>query len=169
MPRFSTKKRKGFHGKKRWEINREESNLEVYESECDGPRPSTSQAKDYETPRKQNLSTDIRNISAEKLINTDSQSSDSKIITRSAGKRLGLSLCKAHVVEARGVKIQDFSLLQQCLESFAVCSKCKSSKSKLKIFEDNKKRKGLGECLFIKCSSCGAKQLFVKQKDAWTR
>ena len=68
------------------------------------------------------------------------------------------------MVEARGVKIQDFSLLQQCLKSFAVCSKCKSSKSKLKIFEDNKKRKGLGECLFIKCSSCGAKQHLSSKK-----
>ena len=83
---------------------------------------------------------------------------------RNTGKRLGISQCKAHVLEARGLKIQDFSLLQQCLESFAVCSKCKSSKSRLKIFEDNSRRKGLGECLFIKCSSCGAKQSSFSSK-----
>ena len=166
MPRFSTKKRKGFHGKKKWEISREESNSEVQVSESvsDRPRPSTSQRGDCETPRTQNNSAEVRNISAEKLLNTDFQSSDSKIITRNTGKRLGLSQRKAHVLEARGLKIQDFSLLQQCLESFAVCSKCKSSKSRLKIFEDNRKRKGLGECLFIKCSSCGAKQSFFSSK-----
>ena len=33
MPRFSTKKRRGFHGKKKWEISREESKSEVQGSE----------------------------------------------------------------------------------------------------------------------------------------
>ena len=37
-------------------------------------------------------------------------------------------------------------------------------KSNLKIFQDNKKRKGLGEYMFIKCSNCGASQDFMSSK-----
>ena len=69
--------------------------------------------------------------------------------------------------EASGFKIQDFSLLQQCLFVFfcsAICSKCKSAKSNLKIFHDNNKRKRLGEYMFIKCSNCCSSQDFLSSK-----
>ena len=165
MPRFSTKKRKGFFGKKNWEIVRQEtaSDTSIGESD-DGPRPSTSRAEYCETPSKQKHPTAIRNLSAEKLSNTDFEKVEKRIITRAFSKRIGLSKPKAHIEEASGVKIQDFSLFQQCLETFAVCSKCKSSKSNLKIFQDNKKRKGLGEYFFMKCSHCGAKKEFLSSK-----
>ena len=63
--------------------------------------------------------------------------------------------------EASGLKIQDFSLLQQCLGASAICSKCKSAKSNMKIVQDNNKRKGLGEYMFIKCNNCGSSQDFL--------
>eukprot|EP00795_Rhopilema_esculentum_P011119 gene11119-19997_t len=118
MPRFSTKKRKGFFGKKNWEIVRQEtaSDTSIGESD-DGPRPSTSRAEHCETPSKQKHPTAIRNLSAEKLSNTDFEKVEKRIITRDFSKRIGLSKPKAHIEEASGVKIQDFSLFQQCLET----------------------------------------------------
>eukprot|EP00795_Rhopilema_esculentum_P005803 gene5803-11101_t len=52
--------------------------------------------------------------------------------TKSLSKRLGVE--RAHCIEdAHGTKIQDFSILSQCLEQFAICSSCRSAKSKMKI------------------------------------
>eukprot|EP00794_Sanderia_malayensis_P019336 gene19336-21256_t len=164
MPRLSTKKRKGFHGKQKWEIVREESSLASCRSEGDADRPKASQMGPG-TPTTHKFPIEVRNMSAEKLLNTDFQTLDDKIITRNVGKRIGLSRCKPSKIEkASGNKIQDFSLLQQCLESFAICSKCKSAKSNLKIFQVNKKKRGLGEHMFIKCSNCKAQQDFLSSK-----
>ena len=90
MPEFHpTKKRKDLMAKKNWEVILEETKPEVSESECDGPRPSDRHGEDSETPRRQGISTEIRNITAEKLQNTIFQITDSKIITRSAGNGHG--------------------------------------------------------------------------------
>ena len=172
MPRYSTKRRKGFHGKKKWEIVHQESATVTSDNDAEvdadeGPNPSTTNpcgtCKTW-TPRMDTVSTGIKSISAEKLLNTDFLKIDDKISTRASSKKVGMSKPATNFEEASGFKIQDFSLLQQCLDTSAICSKCKSAKSNLKIFQVNKKRKGLGEYMFIKCSNCGASQDFLSSK-----
>ena len=84
MPRFSTKRRKGFHGKKKWEIIHQDLTTATSDNDTEvdaveGPNPSTSRTCDTGTPRLQGKSSDIKNVSAEKLLNTDFRKIDDKI------------------------------------------------------------------------------------------
>ena len=73
------------------------------------------------------------------------------------------------MVEARGVKLQDFSLLQQCMESFGICSKCKNVKSRHKVFADYKKGKGLEDACSLNVAAVGQNEAFSQAKDTWKR
>ena len=154
MPRIF-KKRKGFHGVRKWQLeessgcnrNPQQSTSSGTSSQDDTIRPKPC------TPSltKKGLSA-MRNMSSEKLKHSDFKKMDEKMKTRSLSKRLGVA--RGHCIEdAPGTKIQDFTILSQTLEQFAICSSCRSAKSKLKIKQDNQKRKGLAESLFIICTN----------------
>ena len=49
-----------------------------------------------------------------------------------------------------GSKIQEFSLLNECLAKAARCSYCNDAQSKLQIFQNSTSRNGLAEDLFIR-------------------
>ena len=57
-----------------------------------------------------------------------------------------------NIVRCHSNKIIDSTLLQECISEAAICSKCKSSKSRLELWQDDTKRCGLDEWLFTKCS-----------------
>ena len=48
----------------------------------------------------------------------------------------------------------DSTFLQDCISIAAICSSCKSPKSKLELWQDDSKRAGLNAFLFMKCTLC---------------
>ena len=172
MPRIF-KKRKGFHGVRKWQLEGPSGSsisqqslpstsactLHAISSQ-DGPRPTP---ESYTPTRTTKELTSMRNMSAEKLSNSDFKKMDNQIRTRSKSKKLGVYR-PLGIEDAHGTKLQDFSLLNACLENFAICSSCRSGKSTLKIKQNNQKRRGLAEFLFIICTHCGAKQDFTTSK-----
>ena len=155
------KKRKGFHGKKAWEIRREtEGEVEVESDvgsrvESDETQPSTSDAPSggKETS---NVSTP-KNMSKLKLVNSSFEESEDRegVMTRSQS-----SFLKSDVVnteKAHGFKLQDAELLSECISTSAICSLCRDPGSKLQLFQENSKRDGLAETLYLVCSSCYCK------------
>ena len=75
-------------------------------------------------------------------------------ITRQKARKLGFTEAQASVEKAHGFKLQDAVLLSECISAAATCSSCKSPSSQLQLFQDNSKRDGLAEHLFLKCSHC---------------
>ena len=79
----------------------------------------------------------------------------SKVHTRKMKIELGLEMSSPNnIVRCHSNKIIDSTLLQECISEAAICSKWKSSKSRLELWQDNTKRCGLDEWLFTKCSEC---------------
>ena len=168
MPRIF-KKRKGFHSVRKWQLevssgsNVSQEPLPSTSSGTStqvGPRPIAEQQTPTQTSEAMTV---MRNMSAEKLSNSDFKKMDNRIKPRHASKKLGINRVTC-IEDAHGTNIQDFSILSACLEKFAMCSSCRSAKSKLKIMQDNKKRKGLAEFLFLMCTHCGAKQNFTTSR-----
>ena len=97
----------------------------------------------------------IENVSAKKLMNTSFRKLEAKkgIMTRRNAQNVGLG-SRSNVEIATGFKIQDASLLSECISDAAICSSCKKSSSKLQLYQRNDKRDGLSESLFLKCSFC---------------
>ena len=129
-----------------------------------GKRPhqlSDTSAVTSSTPSSVNASTsacssaNVENMSAKKLLNTSFEKLECKkgIITRTSARNLGFG-STSNIEIATGFKIQDASLLSECISDAAICSSCKNSSSKLKLFQRNDKRDGLSESLFLKCSFC---------------
>ena len=159
------KKRKGFHGKKAWEIRKEEPALSQEQGDCSKTdsrhfvsQPCSSTPKP-EKEIKENPSLPQRiNVSAEKLLNSSflSLEKEESHLTRSKTRKLGLT-SDAKVCEAHGFKLQDANLLSESISKAAICSSCRKPNSKLQLFQDNKRRDGLSEQLFLLCSECGNK------------
>ena len=81
------------------------------------------------------------------------ESKMSKVHTRKMKIELGLEMSSPNnIVRCHSNKIIDSTLLQECISEAAICSKCKSSKSRLELWQDDTKRCGLDEWLFPKCS-----------------
>ena len=80
------------------------------------------------------------------------ESEMSKVQTRKMKIELGLEMSSPNNVRCHSKKIIDSTLLQECISEAAICSKCKSSKSRLELWQDDTKRCGLDEWLFPKCS-----------------
>ena len=51
-----------------------------------------------------------------------------------------------NIVRCHSNKIIDSTLLQECISEAAICSKCKSSKNRLELWQDHTKRCRLDEC-----------------------
>ena len=71
----------------------------------------------------------------------------SKVHTRKMKIELGLEMSSPNnIVRCHSNKIIDSTLLQECISEAAICSKCKSSKSRLELWQDHTKRCRLDEC-----------------------
>ena len=75
-------------------------------------------------------------------------------MTRNKSRELGLRTAK-EIEVARHYKLQDFSLLNECISKVAICQICRKSSSRLQLLQNNNERCGLAESLFVKCSECG--------------
>ena len=85
-----------------------------------GPSVETPVAK----PMQESQQRKLKNMSAEKLKHSDFKKQfQSKISTRSISRKVALSSNISTEV-ACGFKIQDVSILNDCLESVAVCRSC---------------------------------------------
>lgn len=97
----------------------------------------------------------VENISSKKLLNTSFAKFESKcgILTREHAKKVGLGSVP-DVEMAKGFRVQDAVLLNDCISTAAICSSCRKATSKLRLYQKNSEREGLSESLFLKCSSC---------------
>lgn len=110
------KKRKGFHGKKAWEVKRENAEENRLESRHE-PQPSTSEVNNsVEGPELA-----VRNnVSAQKLLNSSfDKFEDQGVITRQKSCRLGMG-SDAIKEKARGFKLSDAELLSECISASAI-------------------------------------------------
>jgi len=154
------KKRKGFHGKKAWEIRGETSGETASEDGAsqheisEEPQPSTSTAQS----KRESLFSrkNPKNMSQLKLMNSSFLEFDrqSGVSTRSQTNSSGTRSDLAHE-KACGFKLQDAELLSECISTSAICSLCRRPESKLQLFQENNNRNGLAESLYLKCSCCG--------------
>ena len=78
------------------------------------------------------------------------ESEMSKVHTRKMKIELGLEMSSpSNIVRCHNSnKIIDSTLLQECISAAAICSKWKSSKSRLDLWQDETKKSGLDEWLF---------------------
>ena len=166
MPRLKVRKRQRvFHGKKSWETAKKDPVTAVnrHEAQARNDRPNIDTTP-VARPRLAAQPRKLKNMSAEKLRNSDfNKLTQGRIITRSLSRKFALH-AKLSVEPAHGMKLQDFSILSTCLEEVAVCRSCMSQKSKLKIFQCNKRKNGLAESLFVRCLNCGFKTDFWSSK-----
>jgi len=166
MGRLTARKKRGFIGVKAWQKRRNEAGLSDFASgiQEQSPRPTVQHA--LQTPKSTGRQlNNIRNMSEEKLLNSDFGKSEGKrTCTRTRAKALGKNSRILKEEVATGYKLQDFSLLNECLKKSSICSSCKSAKSNLEIFQENTGRNGLAESLFIFCSNCRSKTQFSTSK-----
>ena len=103
--------------------------------------------RNYQTLRPSQAN--VENMSAKKLLNTCFEKLECKkgIMTHTNARNVGLG-SMFNVEIATGFKIQDASLLSECISDAAICSSCK------KVFQRNGKRDGLSESLCLKWSFC---------------
>ncbi|CAB4013587.1 Hypothetical predicted protein [Paramuricea clavata] len=114
------RKSKGFHGLRTDEIG--EGSSESASGFADDRHPSTG----------------VSNVAEKKL------DSDQAVLTRTKTKTLGLGSTN-NTGSASGFKVQDASLLKECISSAVICSACRDPKSKLQLFQNNRLREGLAE------------------------
>ena len=116
------RKRKGFYGVRPQE-NANESRNDL--SNMDGNPGSLPVLSDIPIP----VSTPaVESISSKKLLNTSFEKCDcnSWILTREQAKKVGLGLIPG-VEVAKGFKIQDAILVNDCISTAAVCSSCRKA------------------------------------------
>lgn len=106
------------------------------------------------SPKKRNKSEEKLNRSCPLI-----QAELTQTLTRNRAVSLGL-LAGKNKVKVNSFKIIDAASLQTFLTSSAICSSCKSAKGKLKLWQDDSKKKGLKETLFSVCSHCSNKVYF---------
>ena len=167
MPHVMKKKRKGFYGKRKWELerlsDRGENSASSVQQTCvagtnDGPNSFFDElARTPSSSGNREIIEMPRNLSAEKLVHSNFKQLDHR-------KSLSRNLRSMQIEEACSNKIQDFSILNQCLQSFAMCSSCKSAKSRIILMQDNQKKMGLAEFLFRQCTHCGAQKEFTASR-----
>ena len=157
------KKRRGFGGQRRQEIEREDNGESRNESMTSDVGPSTS------TPVK---TADEANRSLEKIsINCPILEKErSQVLTRKRAKSLGLESIamkrrkkvheKSYIQDAHGFKLMKANKLQHALSQAAICGSCKSPKGKLILLQADGKRVGLDEELILKCTNCQETTLF---------
>ena len=115
--------------------------------------PSSS-SKGIEEPSATAKFVERENVSAKKLLNSSFEKYEGEgVVTRQKGTSIGLPVNKDEQ-DASGFKLQDATLLSECISSAAICGHCRSPRSKLKLFQRNNAREGLAESLFLKCVYC---------------
>ena len=148
------KKRKGFHGKKAWEVRMEAEENDRNDTSVEShvePQPSTSKAQsEYDDFLDR---TAPKNMSELKLMNSSFESFDRQEAVTTRSQSSSAEICVHE--EAHGFKLQDAKLLSECFAVSAICSSCRNSKSKLQLFQDSASRNGLAELMYLKCSYCG--------------
>ena len=77
-----------------------------------------------------------------------------QIMTRKKSFELGHGTNIKTIVKGDINKILDVTLLQVCITTPAICSHSKSKQRKLELWQDDAKRNGLSEKLFLKCTLC---------------
>ena len=99
----------------------------------------------------------VESITSKKLLNTSFNTfeSESGILTREKAREVGLGPLP-NIEIAKGFKLQDATLLNDCISKAPICSSCRKASSRLALYQKNNERKGLSESLFLKCSCCGA-------------
>ena len=140
------KKRRGFYGVR--PQKRDDLQTELSDMTTD---PSTMPAShDTSAPI---TAASVESISSKKLLNTSFErfESESGILTREKARQVGLGPLP-DVEIAKGFKLQDATLLNDCISKAAICSSCRKASSRLALNQKNNERKGLSESLFLKCS-----------------
>ena len=92
-----------------------------------------------------------RSLSADKLVHSEFKQLDHR-------KSVSRSLRSMQIEEACTNKIQDFSILNQSLQSLAMCSSCKSAKSRIILMQNNQNEDGACRV------SCGAQKEFTTSR-----
>ena len=115
--------------------------------ESNKTQPSTSDAPS-KGKEVSNVSTP-KNMSELKLMNSSFEEFEDRkgVMTHSQSNLINTE--KAH-----GFKLQDAELLSECIITSAICSLCRDPGSKLQLVQENSKRDGLAETLYLICSSC---------------
>ena len=147
------KKKRKFFGVRKQDI----ASTGEIEDDSNRPRPSIGKPNLTSSPKGQVASRTakkLQNSSFEKIIES------AGVITRSCGRRLGLSKLKRVEKVSDGYSIVDLSLLQEAFQSSAICISCKRSDSKLSILKDGRRQHGLAEKMIIQCSSCLKETIF---------
>ena len=147
------KKRKGFCGttgsKKRPKLTKE--------PDQDGLAGSKLEVSDNsDASESEELPMEV-NVSASKLQNSSFSMYEEQegILTRKKSINVGLGVPSVNCDNiASRYKIQDATLLRDCIASAAICSFCRKSQSTLQLFQRDYQREGLAECLFLRCSNC---------------
>ena len=145
-----TRKRKGFCV--RSQEKRDDLRTELPDMTTDpGTMPASNEASAPIT------AADVKSISSKKLLNTsfNNLESESGILTREKAREVGLEPLP-NIEIAKGFKLQDATLLNDCISKAAICSSCRKASSRLSLYQKNNEREGLSQCLFLKCSCCEA-------------
>ena len=114
----------------------------------------------------------LKNMSFEKLKNTELANMDSKILTRETSKNLGITASK-DLQKCTGNKFISMDILNSVLSTLpSICRTCKSKNSiidilNISVHEDPQLKHGLSEKLLFHCSNCNeylTSQVLVKQQ-----
>lgn len=136
------KKRK-FVGIRRQDIRKDDDNEERPNN--DNSRPGTSSM-----PDKLNRSFGKINENCPIL-----QSEREQLMTRQKSFELGSTHKNFYSsTEAFGNKIMNSKLLHMAMEQIAICKICRSPKGCLKLFQEDGKRSGLNESIYLQCQNC---------------
>ena len=77
------------------------------------------------------------------------------ILTREKARQVDLAPLP-DIEIGKGFKLQDPTLLNDCISKAAIRSSCSKASSRLALYQKNNERQGLSESLFLKCSCCEA-------------
>ena len=145
------KKRRGFFGKRPQEMTDDLSNVATRDSDNHDRLAVVGDDSLAHSAQK------CESITSKKLLNTSFEKLEGteRILTRQKAKEVGIQPA-ADVEIACGFKMQDAVLLSNCISKAAICSSCRHSKSRLELYQENTRRDGLSEHLFLKCSHCNA-------------
>ena len=119
----------------------------------------------FSTPNAHKNSVIRTGVSKRKLENSSFEELEgsSTVKTRQLTAKLGFRLPQ-NEIKAIGYSIVDMGKFQESLASVVVCKFCKSPKSQISIWKDNKKKHGLAEQLIMKCSECNAETKFYSSE-----
>ena len=132
------RKRRGFYGVRPQE-KRDDLRTELPDMITDpGTIPASDEASAPIT------ADSVESITIKKLLNTSFSKfeSESGILTREKAREVGLGPLP-NIEIAKGFKLQDATLLDDCISKAAICSSCRKASSRLALYQKNNEREGL--------------------------